>query len=131
MMRYLGIGCLLVLSLTACTSYNFEAPATPYGQLCVEQCQQAYKLCQANCEQPTDNCEARARALARLEFDRYQSHRMNRGLPVTRHVDDFYRPYECATSSTACDEDYRRCFQRCGGRLNKYEECFIFCDFNK
>lgn len=115
---------LLLCGLSGCgpiyeTRYNLTPPKGQLGQVCINQCDQIRLQCMQNQDQRNQNCETQNR-LARLEYEQCKNNRYS----------------DCYDSSTWCDsvdhemceEQFRFCYQNCGGIVQGYEVCVFGCN---
>lgn len=109
------------------TVYTFKPPAEARAKMCIAQCQQSRSLCRRLCKADKHACQRSARAKARHDYQRYALHQQHSQLPVTKTVDDFYDTHSCEQQVCDCGEDYRTCYQLCGGEVNPHQQCIAFC----
>lgn len=94
------------------TQYVFDPPTSPQGQSCIFQCENSKMQCEQLQDLRTENCEERSEA----EYYRCKN----------RDEKHCYRQY-CSTDYTRCEENYRRCYQSCGGSVRAEKVCVGFC----
>ena len=124
---------LMTLMLNACgpvykTTYTYVPPHGSKGKMCTMQCQQSKSLCQRLCDSDYRNCATNARQDARFRYEEYLSERRAQGKTAEKTLDNFYSTYECERQSCGCNDDYRSCFQMCGGQVIPHQTCVAFCD---
>ena len=126
--------CLLLITsfITACgpmytTTYSYVGPKDTKGQMCVMQCQQSKSLCQRLCSSESENCKSRAMGDARFKYEEYLSERRSQGKTAEKNMNSFYDSSECGRTCN-CDDDYRSCFQLCGGQVIPQTTCTAFCN---
>lgn len=132
MTRYLLLLSILI-GLAGCgpmyeTTYTYVAPSGAAGKRCVRQCTQSKQLCQRVCHRDENACMKRARRDARGQLKQYRHQRQRQGLPVEKNLNDFLDTSLCQSRNCGCDDDYRACFQMCGGELVPHRKCVAFCD---
>ena len=127
-----------VLFLSACgpmyqTSYTYTPPVSMRGKMCVMQCQKQKSLCERLAQSNQTNCKLRARDDARFKYESYVSRQRSKGRKVKKTLEDFYSPWACRSSarSSGCTNDYRACYQLCGGKISSRRQCVAFCDKQK
>jgi hypothetical protein len=113
-----ALSALVAVCISACgpvydTRYTFVPPERPEGRTCVFQCENSKLQCQNMQDMQKQNCEFRAQ----LEYERCK----DRG---EKHC---YEDY-CSSDYSRCDEQYRNCFQACGGTVNRQDVCVAFCE---
>lgn len=123
----------IIILLSGCgpvykTTYSLIPPVTADGKQCVKQCQQSKRLCQNLCNSEHGSCIARTKREARAQYKHYQQEQQRQGKPVENTFADFYNPAGCTKRACGCKEDYRACFQMCGGELVPHRQCISNCD---
>lgn len=123
---------LIAIVISGCgpiysTKYEYIPPHSTGGRMCANDCLEAKSHCQQMAQMREDACRDRAHRAALLEFKAYQEQKKNLGKKVRKTVADFDRGNECSRS-TDCDENYKMCFQTCGGTIQANKECIAFCD---
>ena len=102
------------------TRYDYIPPEGNTGRACIFQCETVKMQCEQIEDMREQNCEERA------EWERL------------RCEDDLRRRgkkgkwYDCSSSSCSsdtarCDENYRRCYQSCGGSVKTTQVCVFNC----
>lgn len=117
---------LCLASLAACgpiydTRYSFTPPSTPQGQSCLFHCSQLQDQCEQLEDHRQELCEERAR---------YERERCERDL---RRDGKKVKWYDCGTESCTSDYDrcaqqYRSCYESCGGKVSAEQVCVMNCD---
>jgi hypothetical protein len=120
---------LLVAALTGCgpiytTRYDYIPPTTESGAYCVAQCERNRLDCRRYEDRKSDRCNQDVRA-AKADYEDCLS-RNNRD--IMKCNDRSFGMLCAAPSYSGCDDDYRRCFQYCGGMVNSHQECALNCD---
>ncbi len=108
--------------LAACetTHYEYHAPASDQGRLCVTQCGAVRELCKGNeiqraqsekeiCERSNDNLY---RACMRNAKNKDQEKSCENKKKYCWDSENF----------SACEADYRQCFIHCGGSIRTYKK---------
>jgi hypothetical protein len=103
------------------TTYNFEPPKSENGRVCIYQCENGRMQCGQLEQMRLDNCNARSES-QRYSCEQDIRYRLNRSP----------KWYECGGESCSdetsrCDEQYRACFQACGGRVIAETRCIANC----
>ncbi|KFB76028.1 MAG: hypothetical protein AW06_002825 [Candidatus Accumulibacter cognatus] len=113
---------LFTLTMSACTStrYEYVLPATDSGRICITHCAGVQETCRGNeiqrAQWEKEGCERRNESAYRHCISRAVS-------KDDAKKCDKQRGYCSATESTwRCEEDYRRCFVNCGGRIYTHTE---------
>ncbi len=103
-----------VLILSGCvTQYSYTPPTTPQGQQCVAKCERQQQACKIRedervaIEKPQCERDADVEYIACLKYAKTE-----------KDKDACYRS-SCYVSPNyyACDNDFRQCFQVCGGTV--------------
>lgn len=123
---------IIAMFMVACssvydTSYSYQSPVSQSGKQCTVQCLQTKNSCQQLCQNDSPACKARARERARLDYNDYVSSQNIAGKPVTRDLNSFYDPLQCASPSCNCEADFRACYQLCGGQVKEEKTCVANC----
>ncbi len=123
--RWMSGGLLLgvTLGLAACgpiyeTRYSFTPPPTPEGRVCLLQCDQIRLQCRQFEDMKKENCEQQNR----WEREHYERCK-NAGRKDCRYPSTY-----CSTNYDRCEEQYRICFQTCGGRVDATTVCVANCE---
>ncbi|MBU1231606.1 MAG: hypothetical protein KKC77_01880 [Proteobacteria bacterium] len=114
----------LLLFLFGCgpvykTEYTYRPPQSPQGQTCIMQCEKIKRHCYTNEEFRVRACEDE-NMIARLEYDRCISMNYERCWDRSAYCNSANYEY--------CDEEYRICYQNCGGLVSGREICVSGCD---
>ncbi len=110
----------LSLILAGCTTIHYEyvAPTTDQGRICVTQCAGVREMCQGN---EINRAQSERYACEQRSESSYRScmhHAENRDEAKKCH-----RPACYAHENTwRCDENYRQCFVGCGGIVHAIKE---------
>ncbi len=115
------------LALSSCgpiydTVYDFTPPESNAGRACIYQCENSRGQCRQLEEYRADDCERRSD---------YEVERCER--EIWRRKGREPKWYECGGESCSanldrCDEQYRSCYQSCGGRIRSETRCVANCD---
>jgi len=113
----------LALALAACgpiyqTQYAFTPPPTPEGRVCIMQCEQLRFQCRQNEDLKVQNCENQNR-WARAEYERCKR---------SGRKDCHDGTIWCSSDYDRCDEQYRFCYQSCGGQVLATTVCVANCE---
>ena len=106
-LAYLSMGCSPVYN----TEYSLTPPSSSEGQKCVRNCQRDRSSCQQNVDARLDSCQ---RKIEQQCEGRQDCDKLSHSCGV---VD--YEP---------CEEQYRSCYQSCGGTVKSKQVCVIGCD---
>lgn len=95
------------------TQYNYQPPKSQVGVMCVATCEANRGTCRQMQDIQKENCEERA------DRDYHW---------CLKHKDpkDCYRQ-SCFSDYTVCDDQYRSCYQGCGGKITATQVCVAFC----
>ncbi len=123
----------LLILLSGCqkvyeTQYDFNQPANETGQQCITKCQRIKAICQKNCQGSVEACLKRAKDKALADYANYANDRQEKGLLVTKDSNSFYDPLQCSEEICRCDNDYRACYELCGGVIQAKQVCIKNCD---
>ncbi len=126
----LGAACLLLWGCGPVyeTSYTYQSPKSMQGKRCVSQCRQSRTMCKRLCTSETENCKLRARDDASYRYREYVARQRIAHRPIERTPDSFYSAAHCSRKSCSCEEDYRACFEMCGGEAIAVKRCVAFCN---
>jgi len=129
------IALLGLLLLAACgpeyrTTYHYTPPPSAEGKHCVAQCQTTQTYCRTNCGHEERSCRQDARWKAQRDYDRYVDRQLERGRKIDRSPSSFESSYHCNDSSceARCNEDFRICYNNCGGTVTSTTRCVSGCD---
>lgn len=110
------------------TETQWSAPSGEKAKNCVSLCQKSREQCSYLCKKADDDCQLNNQNQAQKEYDAYVSQQNYSGLPITRDLNSFYDPLKCTHQSCQCEEDYRVCYQLCGGKVTDKKRCVANCD---
>ncbi len=101
------------------TEYTYRPPQGPQALNCIMQCDNIKRQCYTNEDFSVRACEDENR-IARLEYERCVSMKYDRC---------WDRSYYCNSADYLyCDEEYRICYQNCGGLITSREICVSGCE---
>lgn len=104
------------------TDYIFTAPESSKGINCIPHCENARTQCTEIEQLRVERCELQSERDQRdCEDDIY--YRKGRDPKWYECV-----PASCSVDEERCEEDYRRCFQACGGKVEKVTRCVANCE---
>lgn len=114
---------LLLLCLGGCKTvhYTFAPPKSDSGRLCVVQCASIRETCRGN----EINRAAAARFACERQQDRaYQECRARNAGSKDKPAACDTHAYSCTDHGNTgyCEQDYRRCYSDCGGRVTEIVE---------
>ncbi len=100
-----------IIMLSACTtiSYQFVPPSTQAGRMCLNECLRYKSKCKNNCEMKDmqqQSLNIMTNAVANNKNNYYTS-------------PSYYNNYQCISD---CEEDYRSCYENCGGQVIRVEQ---------
>lgn len=101
------------------TVYSYRPPASPQGQICIMQCDNIKRQCYTHEDFRVRACEDENR-IARLEYERCASMGYDRCWDRSAFCNSGNYWY--------CDEEYRICYQNCGGFISSREICVSGCE---
>jgi hypothetical protein len=140
---------LSLLVLTCCgpmysTRFHFIPPASEQGRMCLNTCLSNKSICQNNCNYNEQNCINNAQW---LKMGQVLGNAMTRPVPRKHYnpYDPYYpQPYDdlgyeynatirrCNqykySQMNSCENDYRSCYQNCGGQVLEEVYCSAFCN---
>lgn len=101
------LAALLAISFSACSTARWTPPADTQGKACVQSCNEIRKVCQS---QNTGNLAGCADGFynAISSYDAAYEYRQ----PSCPGEEAY------AAQNSSCQQDYKRCFVRCGGQIN-------------
>lgn len=121
---FFGIA-VMVLQLVGCgpiydTRYTFTPPANETGRVCVNQCENSRFQCQQLIELYSRQCE---------DMGRREQQRCQWQLALQGKKEKWYDcpSPSCDSDTSRCDEQYRGCYQACGGRIDAQTVCVMNC----
>lgn len=109
------------------TYYEYKEPASESANICVQQCQLSKNRCQKMCTNDDSLCQKNALMQAQLEYKKYINQQLTAGTTASRDLNSFYDPLQCAKTSCDCQQDYKACFQLCGGIIKVKQRCIANC----
>ena len=99
-------------------NYSYEPPETERGQFCVSQCEEAKEACIKYCKvKSSKECLQDAKKDASIAYQRYVARQRKEGEPITKSESSFYDTEQCRAQACHCEEEYRSCYQLCGGSV--------------
>ena len=117
--KWLGL-LVVLLSLIGCKSihYQYIAPASEQGKICITHCAGVREMCHGNEIQRAQYdqalCEQRSESIYRNCLHHADS---------KDEAKKCYRPACWSHENTwRCDENYRQCFVSCGGTIHIFEQ---------
>lgn len=99
------------------TQYNYAPPKSAVGVMCVSTCEANRGNCRQMQDMQKQNCEYRADQ----EYHWCVKHSDD------KHKDQCYRT-SCNADYAVCDDQYRGCYQACGGTVTANQVCVAFCN---
>jgi len=131
MSRLITLTFLLFLSGcgSALVTARLDQPRTPGGRMCTGQCGEARRYCQDQCNITARSCQNQMQAQAIHDYDAYAREQYESHQPMELFPRDFERPEKCkpVICLDACENEYRTCFERCGGKVVTESSCTAFC----
>ena len=125
---------IAIALLTACgsvykTDYQYVPPNAARGKQCIEQCRQAKTMCRRFVVGEYDRCLLRQRNAARFRYDSYKEQRQTAGLEIDKSLESFADTSVCKQrDSNDCTDDYKACYELCGGKVVPVKRCVARCD---
>lgn len=118
---WLCLALLPILSGCETIRYEYRAPESAQGKICVNQCGAIKEVCKGNeiqraqgekeiCERSNDNTYRACLRSAGNNKDQQRS------------CDSKRRSCWSSENFYACESDYRQCFVNCGGSIRTYKE---------
>ncbi len=130
MFRLLG-SLLFLLLLVGCETtgnkmpskshYTYQPPAAERGRICVKSCQQELKRCETQHNSVNQGCLDQQHAAATQQFELYKQTQQAQGSDLKETWRSFYHPEMCHKIDKSCMQDYRMCYQLCGGKVAMHE----------
>jgi len=119
---------LLLLLLTGCgpiyeTRYDLLPPTDDAGRFCTVECERVKLDCRRLEDRKYQQCN-RDRQDAEADYQRCLDRNKNDSGKCKRLSN---KTYCRAANYEACDADYRRCFQNCGGQVHSRQVCVFNC----
>ena len=125
----LSLSCVVGCGPVYKTFYDMTPPSSPSGRRCLIHCDENKRRCVQEEKYLYQRCEERvARQESDCERNKIYEYRGHHKSP--KCVANCY----CYTDSCdepdyeSCDEDYRHCYESCGGTIRSYTKCVQFCD---
>ena len=98
--------------------YVFTPPPTPEGRVCTSQCEIGKQQCYGFTQNAFNQCQMNHN-MALQNYNQCRNYARNDRDGKGKNS-CYYPPYTCNTSSYQCDENYRTCYQNCGGRVETF-----------
>ena len=109
--------------------YEYTPPRSDSGKQCITTCRLVREECRSRERRSYDSCQ-------------YRSQRIRRDCEARKHLvwDEKDRDWRCVANChcpsnycsspdfDSCEEDYRECYQDCGGLVAQYTRCVANCD---
>jgi hypothetical protein len=117
---------VLLLVLSGCgpiydTQYSFEPPQSASGPHCIYQCDTTKAQCIELKQMRADSCNERSQRQSYYCTEDIRS-RYNREPKWYECTEEL-----CSDDTDFCDDQYRSCYQACGGRVNRETRCIANC----
>lgn len=107
---------ICVCLLTSCTTnYRFIPPTSESGKLCISKCE----IQSTKCKKDISNSDSGCKEQAKQDYDSCSSSGNpadNKGDNPTRCNQRYLQNLCTPISYLSCSEDYRNCYQQCGGK---------------
>jgi hypothetical protein len=121
----IGIAALVVTGLSACgpvyrTDYTLEPPDTEHGRMCIMQCAQKRSECKNELESDLKDCRHR-NEMAALKLENCLAAGAAPCLDTTEPCPE--------PNFDQCNEEYRYCYQSCGGTVIPQVTCAGYWDW--
>lgn len=119
---------LVVCAVTGCgpvynTEYLYNPPADPQSRACIAQCNTNKMLCRGNADLKAENERLRCDLQANGDYDRC----LNRAVNDAARAQCVKRSCYSTAESAICEDDFRTCFQTCGGVVESRQVCSFNC----
>lgn len=105
--------------------YDYAAPTTPQGAICVQRCDDSRKNCEQWAQQEYQKCLLNQQRQTQLtETPSFG------GLGSVRYERPLREPNECMRlrdPKQFCQHEYNACYELCGGKITAREECAENC----
>ncbi len=109
------IPAILLMGCGPTYQYRYTPPSSPEGRVCVSQCLNSQQQCWNYNQQMYWQCENN-RTWAMQNYYQCRNH-----APDQRARNSCWYPQGCyVPSSYYCDENYRGCYQACGGLVDAF-----------
>lgn len=104
------------------TEYHYHAPDSADARACVDQCETRARQCRSDAVKVSESDYAKCSERAYAEYEHCKTY--TKGL--------CYRPVCVVTADDTveyrnCEQDYKNCFEDCGGRVDVRELCEANC----
>lgn len=103
------------------THYTYQPPVAERGKICIRSCQQELKRCESQHHSVNQNCLNQQQAAATRQFELYKQTQAAQGEELKETWRSFYHPEMCRKIDKGCMQDYRTCYQLCGGKVAMHE----------
>ena len=137
---------LSVVLLNGCgpsyrTYSHYTPPADTEGRTCALRCEDQRRVCDSQCQARFESCVEQAKADAKLDYLNAKEHYVDEKASCLRYnkkgeegckhisepqfsnyIDDAHCRQDCA-----CEPDFERCFQLCGGTIERETRCVSGC----
>lgn len=107
------------------TVYQYQPPRNPIGQVCIAQCSQTKSYCEDAAINRYDRCQRNA------EFEKQLCDERNLHLKKENRISCWDNRFQCHYSSMNCADNYRICYQNCGGHIQSKVICTANCEQKK
>lgn len=140
---YMMMAGFLLFSLSGCfgpqykTVYNFSPPEDPQGRMCVNRCLDSKTYCERSGQQvriqQKKMCLREEKARAEMKYEDYLQKMAQKGEKADKSYYNFYSKYSCnyineGPYDPTCEENYRACYQNCGGQVQSHTYCVSNCE---
>lgn len=120
---------ILTLGLAGCgpiydTRYDLTPPSDEAGRFCTVECERLRLDCRRAEDRKYQNCQ-RDRQDAESAYQRCRNRYKDNPDKHCRYLSP--TTYCASADYAACDADYRRCFQNCGGQVHSRQVCVFNC----
>ena len=108
------------LLIAGCTTvrYEYEPPASESGRMCATQCQGIREVCRGN---EINRVQSEKFSWERRSENVFRDYQRSANNPDEARK--CYRPVCNVTENYwRCDENFRQCFEGCGGTIRKFTE---------
>ncbi|NOT83782.1 MAG: hypothetical protein HOP02_03165 [Methylococcaceae bacterium] len=125
---------LLVILIQACanpkyqTFYNYDPPTTAEGRACTFQCENTKMQCEQVDQMRLANCQDRAELNFQRCTDRAQAEYDRCKASGQKYCIADYCREETCNNNGQCENQYRRCFSICGGKVTSETRCVANCE---
>jgi len=132
------------LLATACgpvyeTYHHYLPPNDAQGKRCALECEQQRNECQASCDQNYQQCSREAKLEGKVQFlEARQNYLEQKNRCAEQNTGsgckNLYEPNQYQYTNTSncqkdcgCNDNFDRCFQICGGRIERETRCVSDC----